>query len=688
MSTVRNTPFAQLPGHRIWPQLAFAAAALFFGTLLIFQPAQVYAGNSAFFYLPFAQLAVVLVPLWLVLSLLGSLPSRFGPVAWRRAWAGFLCLLAAIVWVCGAFLYGGQGLLDGRALDDAVQPADSLSATAMALLAGLGALGLGLRWPRRVAQFTLLVIVLSLLPVALLMLRDEHAWRGAPDVDALARFSSEQNVLVVLLDTFQSDFLVDVLNAEPGLRERFAGFVNYRQAAGVAPTTYLSLPAIHSGVTYEPGMALRGYYDRAVVEGSFLSGLAEKGFRADLLNPMMNKCPKGVRCLSDEVLLNGLARGSVESSVLLIDLALLRSVPAVLRNRVFNQGMFVLGNLLDPQSGHPRSNEALRLVTARASVGGPPSVKFLHLFGSHPPARIDAQCQVGVWRDWTRENAIAQDRCALRLVGELLSQLDRLAVLDATTVVVLADHGAGLPIPPASVMQAYAAPLLMIKPPRSREPLRDSDASVSVADVAASVCDLTRACKASAGQSVALAGKEGAGSGGFYVDYTWQHPYWYLESVPISARYRIAGSPWDPLSWRLEGDGSGLTAELRFGGNDDPRHFGPGWWTTERTGDGRDFRWVVGHRAVVYLKPAADWRGEIGLRGFTHPGNDRQALEVFIDGKPVWRGPFAPELNITLDEKSKPGAAFALGLVFAQDEPPGPMDTRRLSGAIERILLR
>lgn len=673
---------------RTWSHLALVSAALFFGTLLIFQPAQVYAGNSAFFYLPFAQLAVVLVPLWIGLSLFGSLPSRRGSVAWRRAWAGLLCLLAAIVWVSGSFMYHGQGLLDGRALGVASEPADALGATAVVLLVGLAALGLGLRWPRRVAQFGSILIALSLLPVGMLMWRDEHPWRGAPDVEALARFSPDQNVLVVLLDTFQSDFLAAILNAEPGLRERFTGFVNYRQAAGVAPTTYLSLPAIHSGVTYEPGKPLRDYYDRAVVEGSFMNRLVESKFRADLLNPMMNKCPKGVHCYSDEVLLNGLVRGSVESSALLIDLALLRSVPAILRNRVFNQGMFVLGNLLDPQSGHPRSNEALRLVTSRASAGGPPSVKFLHLFGSHPPARIDAQCQVGASRDWTRDNAIAQDRCALRLVGELLSRLEQLSVLDATTVVVLADHGAGLPVPPANAMQAYAAPLLMIKPPRSREPLRDSDASVSVADVAASVCDLTSACTITAGQSVVRTEKEGVAAGSYYVDYTWQHPYWYLESVPINARYRISGSPWDPLSWRLQGNGANLTAELGFGSTEDARRFGPGWWSAERTADGRDFRWVNGPRAVAFMKPADNWRGEIVLRGFTHPGNDRQVLAVFVDGKPVWKGPFAAELTITLGEKDKPSTAFALGLEFAQDEAPGPADSRRLSGAIERILLR
>lgn len=658
-----------------WP--ALASALLLFGTLLLFQPAQVYGGNSTFFSLPFGQLLLVLVPLWLVLALVFSLPAWLGPAGLRRGWAVLLAGLAALVWVGGSFLYQGQGLLDGRAIADGPQRGALWLPTLIVFAAAAAAMLAASRWPRKLGQFFLLLSALSLVPLAQIVWHDDMAWRRSPDFDAFARFSNDRNVLVVLLDTFQSDFVEEILSDEPALRERFDGFDFHVNASGVAPTTYLSLPTIHSGEVYRPGTSLRAFYDGSVVERSFMNRLSAKGYRSELVNPIMNKCPRSISCYPDDLLMNGMVSSNLASAALMIDLALLRSVPALFRSWIFNGGEFVFGRLIDHSGTPPRSNAVLRRLTAQASAGGGPSAKFVHLFNSHPPATLAADCSVIAPQPWTRPTALAQDRCALRLVGELFDRLRALGVYDKTAIVLLADHGAGLPRPPHNQRQADAAPLLMVKGFGASGTMRKQERPVSLTEIPNLVCRLIEDCAdvPAAAESV-------------FSQYAWQHQFWYLESLPIDARYRIAGSPWDPLAWRLLSDDKTPTPQLDFGATADAARFGPGWWSPERGSDGRAFRWVQGRVAAVDLVAPPDWSGVIELAGFTHPGNPHQTLELLIDGQVIWQGDFEPKLSIRVPETARPNGAFSLGLRFTQDAAPRPQDGRRLAAAFERLSLR
>ena len=76
-------------------------------------------------------------------------------------------------------------------------------------------------------------------------------WKSsAQDAAALFGFSPRTNVLVVLLDGLQSNIAADLLEQRPALRAAFVGFSFYPDTLGAAPTTFLGLPAIHSGEVY------------------------------------------------------------------------------------------------------------------------------------------------------------------------------------------------------------------------------------------------------------------------------------------------------------------------------------------------------------------------------------------------------------------------------------------------------
>ena len=129
---------------------------------------------------------------------------------------------------------------------------------------------------------------------------DTRPPRPSRDASALFRFSTTKNVLVVLLDSLQSDIFDEVVRENPDLEDALDGFTLYVDTAGVAPSTYLSMPAIHSGLEYDRTSSLRAYGQEGVIRGSFLNALSHNGYEAAVVNPHAGLCPENVKvCATD-----------------------------------------------------------------------------------------------------------------------------------------------------------------------------------------------------------------------------------------------------------------------------------------------------------------------------------------------------------------------------------------------------
>ncbi|NJO13576.1 MAG: LTA synthase family protein [Gammaproteobacteria bacterium] len=113
-----------------------------------------------------------------------------------------------------------------------------------------------------------------------------------------------------------------------------------------------------------------------------------------------------------------------------------------------------------------------------------PTFKFFHVMSMHSPITMNAACQSIGEQDLSRDSYVAQARCAVRELTEILAALREHEIYDNTTIVVVADHGASIRgNPPRSrflgQVQASAggtggrfAPLYLVKPPRANGPLQ------------------------------------------------------------------------------------------------------------------------------------------------------------------------------------------------------------------------
>jgi len=539
---------------------ATAAIALLCGLVFLFKPAQMFAANQPFFYFGFPQLATLLVPMFLAgFGLLAWLASRGGS-RWQHALAAALGGIALAAWVNATFFPSPGGALDGRSL---LIPLDEKREVLNALLCAAIALGgSAFAWWRPVLARRFLGALFAVLAAQTVWIgaTDEHPWRAQGATHRLAQLSAEKNVLVILLDAFQSDFFGETLQREPALAQAFDGFTYFPNAVGPAPTTYLAMIAIHSGVPYREGARLQETYRRSVVERSFMARLAAAGYDGMLVNPTLNRCPDGIACDHEAVLVHGRARSLAEAALFLVDLAVFRIVPDAMKPAVYAEGSWMATRLLGERRGAfwfdaVTSNSVLELFAQSMRIESPrPVARFLHLFSTHSPASLDAECRQVRDLPWIRQTAIAQSRCALGKLTVLLRRLQALGIYDQTAIVVLADHGAGLRKDGGAwVWGAYASPLLLVKPYGERGELAHSTRVVGLTDVPASLCAWTRDCRMESGSDVMGAPAEPPRYPFFA--YFWRHEYWLADAVPIFERYEVNGPPRDFASWRQLSNG-------------------------------------------------------------------------------------------------------------------------------------
>lgn len=546
-----------------WIRLGLLGGWLALSVLLVHVPAALWAGNVAEFDSAVRWLlalggTAVLSGLLVVLLVLRLLP----PAA-RAAVACLLCALGLIWWGYGLAFVGRMTVINGQDVPMDFETSLGPWELPLVVVACL-VLALAIGRLRRQAMLALLVMNLGLIAatsVAVYTASLEGRAELPPPKDERAafRFSPKRNVLVVLLDELQADVAGEVLHDRPDLRAAFEGFLFFRDTLGVAPTTFLSVPAIHSGLEYPGHGDLTGYFRESIERRSFVNRFARAGYDTTIVNPVGGVCPtRTATCIRAAQILRP-ARAQLRlESLRLLDLALFRVSPVWLKERIYNGGQWLIAGRIGVSQEAGLVLDGIRLfeeMAARFALNdGPPTLKFLHSLATHTPYILADDCRsIG---PTSLDRLPAQAGCALRAVATLLDRLKQAGVYDDTVVLVLADHGLNPGIFTGAPeggheewthLAGAANPVFLLKPLGRRGPLQEASHPVHVPDVAATLCAETGDCTAPLGFP---AGEAPAHRPRAFVDYVWRHEYWDSGDIPGMTRYEVRGPLWRADSWR------------------------------------------------------------------------------------------------------------------------------------------
>ncbi len=547
--------------------IGVVSIGLLFLVLLIQNPVTIYVGNPNEVVISLVAALLVLIPLSACFILIGLAPLFLLCGTGLHAYS-FAALASSLgVWIYSNFVRLDVGVLDGQRLNLDFGWTTYLLEGVTLLLGVLVLYWAFRRWPKVLRDFVFLlgaVVLLSSL-ASVVTTPFSFGTLDSSDRAPIYRFSPDKNLLIVLMDTFQSDVFAELVKADAALETRFDGFTFFPDNLGSAPTTYLTMPSLHSGADYDSGTMLKDFYEQNVERGSFLNALSDAGHEVVLVGPRTFGCPeKTDLCLEVEEVLKSRASVTLHEVAGLVDLSLFRAVPFVFKSFVYRNGAWWLRSIQE-RSNHfvVLSNRLLGEFSERASVkSSRPTTKFLHLMNTHPPFVMDDDCG---YRSYGRIDSRAamsvQARCAVDEFTDTLEQLKRIGVYDQTAIMLIADTGSGArnlgstymgsdgrPSYAGAGLVGGANPILLVKPLGARGKLKTSDARVQVRDIAATVCEMLGDCEGFPGTSV-FADSAERRARRVYSYFVWKNTYLGLDYIPGLVQYPVEGPLWELASW-------------------------------------------------------------------------------------------------------------------------------------------
>ena len=521
-------------------------------------PAWIYAGNADEFSASFPQIFAVYTPYLLGASAVILAALILLPLPITRVAAIILAVIGLAAWVQGTFLVHDFGPLDGQNWAIELPWWQTILELIAIATVAFAVWRLSLRAPAIVALLMLLLAVFAVAePISRISSKPEL--RDTASTSSLFEFSQDKNFLVVLLDGLPSEIFEEIERDDPNLRSAMEGFTYYPDTASVAYSTVLSIPAIHSGLEYEPGSPIHEFFADGVERGSFMNELSDAGYSTSLVNPLYGVCPARVPlCVRAKTVLTTAQQTVVDEANKLLSMGLFRALPLPLKKTVYNDGRWrQLVAFEDPRTVHHTvEGFALMEEVGKNANGGSaaPTAKFLHVLSTHMPVAVNAECAYVGEQKKTRAGYMKQAKCTLKSFAHMIEGLKKRGVFDNTAVVLLSDHGSGQwkSNRPTThdddvlrpVLLARANATLAVKPIRATGPMQRSDRPMSLVDVPGLACSLVADC------TKPLPEHREARR---YRWYSWRSNASWAKNQPIDVTsYLIKGPVYEGHSWSVE----------------------------------------------------------------------------------------------------------------------------------------
>lgn len=563
----------------------------------------VYANNVTNLQLPFGVFLKEGAAFAAASALVAAAAFWLTPGPWRRRAGLTLLYVSCCSWFMTNFVLYDYGFLDGDTPDWSGGDLIGFGELAGAFLLGL----LFVRFRRQAwknAVFISCLLILSslvYLPVLLSEIDRAPAKNYAFTKQGIYTLSRQQNVLVFVLDTLQTDVVNEILAEDEKWAADLSGFTLFRNGVSAFPKTYASVPALLTGQAFDNSQPMSEYMGQSFRQKSLPAQLKSAGFDARLWT-FVPQTLLADPLVADNVQLNELEGSGPDPWVtdrqLIADMTLFRIAPHFLKSWVYNDGLFRAGGIpwrgLMPiigdstETGHPqecslpedqrRYSKQLRtfdtnfldefLACTNASLERP-AFRFYHLNAGHHPFRFDRSYAYVGTREVNRQSYRDQVEGILTAMVTLFGRLRSLGIYENSTVLVLSDHGygegrvgindslAGLPpgtgqssgdVPGNHVWGALAA--VLVKPANATGELRISDAPVQLTDIPATVMDILGMHSEGGGMSMYKVEENQQRK---RVHRFYRYAGWNIDYILPMIEYEVDGFSWRMESWRRSG---------------------------------------------------------------------------------------------------------------------------------------
>lgn len=496
---MRNRFRSELP-------VALMLSGLLVATVVLLEPTKSAAANWIEIDLGFLEflgwLAMPFAIGFLAVAAVAALSIAFAP---RRTVPVLVAVYVAL-WAQGSLFVWDYGSFDGSPIDWSEHSGKGV--IEFALFAAALALALTKpEWVRaRVLLITAIVLALQLAALADLIRQNAPFPKKLPPslagetIESVNHYSRDRNVIIVVLDSLQSDIFSKAMSDSELRAAMPPGFTYYRDAVSQFGRTEFSIPSMLTSRIIPEIRDTRTWIRNQMAQ-SVPARLVERGFDAVVVSFTNHAVPcnterLGYKCLQHRTLAEPLRADSAarEDVSNIFALGLFRLSPHFLKPWVYDDGQSRAPQLYPTRDAswrnpkilnHSRDDLAVfdQLTASAVADASTPQFRLLHFFASHAPSTVNKSCKK--LDDAVKKSVVETTHCILSRLYEFLHKLDEIGVYDQSLIFVVADHGRS----GRSEGHWKGVPVFLAKPLGDRRPLRTSEAPVSLCDVPSSIFD-------------------------------------------------------------------------------------------------------------------------------------------------------------------------------------------------------
>ena len=411
------------------------------------------------------------------------------------------------------------------------------------------------------------VQLVGVISVAVDSSQNAVAEQGKPYVTqgSLLTVSPKSNVIVFVLDTYDTAILDEVLKEDPTFLDGFDDFTFYHNSAGTMIPTTNAIPNMLTDLKPAPGQDVAEYRATKYEKGTYLPDIHDLGYSIGIYTDSMmadfnNPADRSVADMTLNV--HPVSRAPIDvwsTFVAMEQCALYREAPWVLKPRFWYYTSDI-NNRMIADSGVENMDDSLYELDDAAILkmirenglkatdeGANGAFRFIHLFGPHFPFSVNEDGEnVGT----NQSDQIAQAKGTMKVVTEYMAQLKELGLYDEATIIVTADHGVWYLAddPPRDPI----SPIMLVKPSKDdaagqRAAVQKSDAPVSHDDIQPTV--------------IAAMGGDGAKYGTTFFEIDDPNRVRYFDATTTAGdlgqrfvEYAITGDVMDMANWEKTGN--------------------------------------------------------------------------------------------------------------------------------------
>ena len=292
-------------------------------------------------------------------------------------------------------------------------------------------------------------------------------------------FSKEQNIVLIVADTFETDHMKRALEEFPEIKEDLKDFIYYPNTTGVSTYTYLSMATLMTDKIFPLGTAYFDGLKETFEETDFFDKMHAKGFDVNFYTDLRFFKPEYGDKIDNLPSTRETTSGNIDEKITmqLYQLSLFRYMPHFLKKPFYiDSGSF---SALEGYMDYPVYTLDDIKFNNKIKEGFKKSMNkkqysMYHLGGLHAPIKFDRNLQDADFNDNTSFNDRRYEAALgeIKILKNFINGLKANGTYDQTTIVYTSDHGN---------VNRYNV-VFMVKPANADAKFKVSNAPISVAE--------------------------------------------------------------------------------------------------------------------------------------------------------------------------------------------------------------